>query len=319
MANSLPSSGRDSLDVIVPALDSLTNDTLEQHKKLAKSTGAESYICGRLCSNVLGEKAFPQRWLFSRKSSIFGFPSKKLGRAEILELDEYISPKYNVAAIFNDHGWITNPGSYLRTIFKSFKANQGLFIKSGVKKIFKTGVTLENEEVILADRIVVATGAWSEQFGLGLGIKTRIESERGYHVFFKGSNRVPPFPMMVTDGKFIVTPMQGGIRCAGVVEFGGLNAPPSQAPLNLIRKKVKNFYEDLQFEEESIWMGHRPSTPDSLPLIGSTIGSPNVIWAVGGQHVGLTIGPKVGELVANMVMNKRPNIDLLPFMPDRFR
>ena len=46
MANSfLRAGGRDSLDVIVPALDSLTNDTLEQHKKLAKSTGAESYIC----------------------------------------------------------------------------------------------------------------------------------------------------------------------------------------------------------------------------------------------------------------------------------
>ena len=136
----LRAGGRDSLDVIVPALDSLTNDTLEQHKKLAKSTGAESYICqGNFALMYPGEKAFRKDGFSHALKADFGFPSRKLGRAEILELDEHISPRYNVAAIFNDHGWINNPGSYLGTIFKSFKANQGLFIKSGVKKIFKTG------------------------------------------------------------------------------------------------------------------------------------------------------------------------------------
>ena len=108
------------------------------------------------------------------------------------------------------------------------------------------------------------------------------------------------------------------MRCAGVVEFGGLNAGPSIAPQNLIRQKIRNVYPDLKFDEEKTWLGHRPSTPDSLPLIGPVDGSTDVICAFGAQHIGLTIGPKIGILVSDLIFGRRTNFNFNPFRTNRF-
>ena len=220
--------------------------------------------------------------------------------------------------MFEDHGWITDPAKYLKALFEYYKRFGGKFVKSEVVGIKNREITLANADVLCADKIVLATGAWSNFLSKKLNLNSKIESERGYHIFFKGSNIIPPFPLMISDGKFIATPMEGGLRCAGVVEFGGLEAPPSEAPLNLIRKKIKEVYPSLRFDEESTWMGHRPSTPDSLPLIGSVDKYDDIICAFGAQHIGLTIGPKIGSLVTDLILGKRTNFNFNPFKVNRF-
>lgn len=311
---------KENLSGIVSALDSLTNDTVEQHFKLAEGTGAEKFIkkgpFGLLYPN---EQAFYDDKLGRDIKSDYGYRYEKLNRLDILDLDPNISNRYNSAAVFDDHAWITNPAQYLRTLFEYYKALGGNFIKSEVKDINNIEVTLENNEILAADKIVIAAGAWSGYLANKLKLNSKVESERGYHVFFKGSNIVPPFPLMITDGKFIATPMEGGLRCAGVVEFSGLKTPPSEAPLNLIRRKIRQVYTNLQFDEEKTWMGHRPSTPDSLPLIGPIDGYPDVICAFGAQHIGLTVGPKIGSLVCDLISEKRTNFEFNPFKANRFR
>jgi D-amino-acid dehydrogenase len=76
-------------------------------------------------------------------------------------------------------------------------------------------------------------------------------------------------------------------------------------------------FPDLTYESAEEWMGFRPSTPDSLPLIGE-IGSTGVHAAFGHQHIGLTAGPKTGRLVADLLSGKRPNLDLAPYDANRF-
>ena len=241
-----------------------------------------------------------------------------MNRQDIIALDPNISNRYNVATVFDDQGWITNPGNYLRAIFEHYLSRGGKFVKSVVQEIDNKEITLQNNKKLTADKIVLTTGAWANYLANKLGVNSKVESERGYHIFFKGANITPPFPLMIADGKFIATPMEGGLRCAGVVEFGGLNAAPSDAPFNLIRRKIKEVYPDLQFEKEQTWMGHRPSTPDSLPLIGAIEGYPDVICAFGAQHIGLTIGPKIGNLISDLIFHKRTNFDYSPFKVNRF-
>ena len=307
------------LKTIVSGLDSLTSDSVEQHIKLANGTKAEKFIKrGRFGVLYSNEKAFSDDQLGQQFKADYGYKFEKFNRTDIVNLDPHISSRYNSAAIYNNHAWITDPGQYLRTIFEYYSLKGGKFLKFEVREIDNKSITLKNNEVLTADKIVIATGAWSNYLANKLGVNSRIESERGYHIFFKGANRVPPFPLMIADGKFIATPMKGGLRCAGVVEFGGLNAPESEAPLNFIRRKIKEVYPDLQFDEEKTWMGHRPSTPDSLPLIGPIDGYPDVICAFGSQHIGLTIGPKIGNLVSDLIFQKRTNFDFSPFKVSRF-
>lgn len=304
---------------IVAALDSLTNDSVDQHLRLASGTGAEKYIrVGDIGYIYPDEDSFLADSVMRETKSNYGYHYKKLMRNQLVDLDPFISNRYNIATVYNNHGWITSPPKYLEAIFDHYISSGGEFAQDEVIDILDGEVVLKNSENLKADKVILAMGAWSGSLAKKLGIETKLESERGYHIFFKGSNRSPPFPLMVSDGKFFITPMEDGVRCAGVIEFGGLNAPPSKKPLELIRSRIRECYDDLQFEEETVWMGHRPSTPDSLPLVGRVQGKPNLIFAFGSQHIGLTIGPKIGVLISQLLTGKRMNFNLTPFAPNRF-
>ena len=316
----LKAGSSEKLRHIVGALDSLTNDSVEQHINLSYGTEAKKFIRkGHFGFLYPDEKAFFDDKLGREIKSNYGYNYKKLKRPDIIKLDENISNRYNSAAIFENHGWITDPSKYIKALFDHYSSLGGEFLRSEVVDIQNQRVTFRDGNTITADKVVIAAGAWSGLISKKLKVKAKIESERGYHIFFKGANICPPFPLMISDGKFIATPMEGGLRCAGVVEFGGLKAPPSEAPLNLIRRKIKDVYPTLEFEEEKTWMGHRPSTPDSLPLIGPIDGFNDVICAFGAQHIGLTVGPKIGSLISDLVFGRRTNFDFHPFRVNRFR
>ena len=150
-----------------------------------------------------------------------------------------------------------------------------------------------------------------------LGLKVPLEAELGYHIIFKNPSQKPHNPMMIASGKFCVNPMQTGLRCAGLVELGDIKAGPSTAPLALLRRKAHKTFPDLRYDNTEEWLGFRPSTPDSLPLIGE-IKNTGIFTAFGHQHVGLTAGPKTGRLVADLISNQRPNLDLTAYSPNRY-
>ena len=167
------------------------------------------------------------------------------------------------------------------------------------------------------DDIVLATGVWSKPLMAKLGLNVPLESERGYHVIFEGATGGPARPVMIASGKFVATPMAQGLRCAGILEFGGLDAAPSKAPLALLRRQAKAAFPQLEATREIEWLGHRPAPSDSLPLIGQ-VGTSRVFTAFGHHHIGLTGGPKTGRLVAGLVMGQPVNTDLQPYAPQRF-
>ena len=223
--------------------------------------------------------------------------------------------------MFKDYGWLTSPASYVRALFDHCSRQGGQYRQARVVALTpgdRPGVTLDGGETLDADKVVLAAGAWSAKLAGAINADVKLEDERGYHISMHAPSHTAPHPYMVTDGKFVVTPMDGFLRAAGVVEFAGLEAPASSRPVALIEKGVKRLYPGLQFEKAETWMGRRPTTPDSLPVIGEHPRAPNILHAYGGQHIGLTIGPKLGRIAADMVAGRRANIDLAPFRPDRF-
>ena len=123
---------------------------------------------------------------------------------------------------------------------------------------------------------------------------------------------------MVASGKYVMTPMEGRLRCAGIVEFGGLEGKPSRAPFDLLKRQTLSLIPELEYDRIDEWMGHRPSTSDSLPLIGNVESASNVWTGFGHQHIGLSGGPKTGRWLAQLITGQKPNVDLAPFAPNRF-
>ncbi|MED5531783.1 MAG: FAD-binding oxidoreductase, partial [Pseudomonadota bacterium] len=167
-------------------------------------------------------------------------------------------------------------------------------------------------------KVIIATGAWSKDLVKKFGLKIPLESERGYHIEFIKPQIYPRVPMMLTSKKFVITPMNGRIRAAGLVEFAGLKAASRRGPIKLLKRQMKNLFPNLKYEQEIEWLGHRPALTDSLPMLGHIDSEKRLFLAFGHQHLGLTGGAKTGRIVSDLIMGKNINLNVSNYRPDRF-
>jgi D-amino-acid dehydrogenase len=302
------------------AMTSIITDADDQHRALAAGTKAERFLRQGdymyLFRDAAEYAGHEDDWRLRRAA---GFTVTAIDRAALEARDPHLSPRYATAALMPDHAWLTDPGAYVAALAGHFLDNGGVFEQAEVSAISDSSVTLADGRQLAAHRIVLAAGVWSDALAGQLGAKAMVTSERGYHLFLKSPSFMPPAPFMVSEASFVVTPMDKGLRCAGIVEHAPVDAPLSDGPVRLLRKRIAQVYPTLDWEAEDVWMGRRPTTPDSLPHLGSLPGHRSILFAFGAQHVGLTLGPRMGRIVADLAVGRVPNIDLTPFRPDRFR
>ncbi len=304
---------------IATSIEMLAHDTVEQHLALAKGTPAEKFITSGTFTYLYPQKKDYEANRFSNALlAEFGVTPEHLDLPELREIDPALGDAYRFGARYTDNGYVSDPAAYLQALTAHFVANGGKVLLGAAKAIDGQSVVLQDGTALNADTIVIAAGAWSKSLTGSLGHKVPLEGERGYHLMLKSPSFTPPIPYMMTDAKSVMTPMDHGIRIAGTTEFAPLDSPASTRPFVLQRAAVRRLYPTLTWAEEETWMGHRPSTPDSLPMLGRVKTNPNVVFAFGSQHLGLTIGPKLGLLATQIVQNRTPNIDISALAVDRF-
>ena len=123
---------------------------------------------------------------------------------------------------------------------------------------------------------------------------------------------------MVASAKFIIHPMDGRVRCAGLVEFAGLDAPKNQKAVDLLIRQAREYFPALETRNPESWLGHRPAPPDSLPYLGEAPNVAGLICAFGHHHIGLTTSARTGRIVADIISGREPGVDLTPYRVDRF-
>lgn len=308
---------------IASAVAGIVGDSLADHQALAKGTGAEDYIVPADYLYLYRDRAHFEEdafgWSIRRAC---GFEWEELEGKAFAEYDPTYSPEIGFAVKMGNHGRITDPGGYVKALAAHAGKEGAEIVRAQVSHINaggNGGYVLETDTgTIEAEDIVIATGAWSKPLADQLGLKVPLESERGYHLELWEPNIMPKSPTMVASGKFVVTPMDGRIRLAGIVEFGGLEADPSHAPIDLLRNNIRAAMPELTWEREVEWMGHRPAPADSIPAIGEVPGKPGAWLGFGHHHIGLTGGPKTGRLLAQMISGRKPNLDMTPYSAARF-
>lgn len=307
---------------ISAGLTPIVADSIDQHRALTDGGAAERFMTPSNYSFAYADRAaFDADAYVWELRAIAGFEPQVIEGEAIREIEPAFGPSIGLLAVMSDHGFIADPGAYVGALAKTFEGMGGRLVTAQVRDFDLNGGTVTAVETdrgrFECDAAVLCTGVWSKPLTAKLGLNVPLETERGYHILFKQPSIVPASPVMVASGKFVATPMDAGLRCAGIVEFGGLEAGPSKAPLKLLRRQVKNTFPDMSYSETEEWLGHRPAPADSLPLIGE-IGGTGVYTAFGHHHIGLTGGPKTGRLVAGLVSGERPNIDLSAYDPNRF-
>lgn len=307
---------------ISKGLVTIVGDSVDQHKSLTADTDAAHWVTDTDYSfaytNRAAFEADSYTWGLRRAA---GFAPVIREGAAVRDYEPQLSPAIGLLASMTDHGYVRDPGGYVKALAATFEGLGGVIQKAEIKDFEitdgKIAAVVTDAGRQPCDQAVLATGVWSKPLMQKLGLSIPIETERGYHIIFENAQGGPSHPIMVASGKFVATPMAAGLRCAGVVEFGGLEAGPSEKALTLLRKQAKAAFPNLTCTGEVEWLGHRPAPSDSLPLIGE-VRDTGVFTAFGHHHIGLTGGPKTGRIVAGLVAGQPVNTDIGAFDPMRF-
>lgn len=307
---------------IAGGLTPIVSDATDQHHALSHGTRASDWIVGSDYTFAYADRA-----AFAADSYVWGlrgqagFVPEMIEGAAVCEYEPNLGPAITCLAVMKDHGFVRDPGGYVAALAEEFLSLGGVWHQAEVKDFSFTDGKISAVETttgpVACAQAVLATGVWSKPLMKRLGLSIPLETERGYHIVFEQATGGPSVPVMVAAGKFVATPMKAGLRCAGIVEFGGLEAGPAAAPLALLRREVRKAFPHLDCAREVEWQGHRPAPSDSLPLIGQ-IGQTGVYAGFGHHHIGLTGGPKTGRLLAQLMSGQTPNMDMRPYDPARF-
>ncbi len=245
---------------------------------------------------------------------------RNLNKNEVKELEPNIADVYYAGQIFTGSRHTTNPLAISNKIFDKFLELGGIYINQNVKNIIekenKIELRLEDKNFYF-DKIIVSTGAWSNQIANKFGDKFPLDTERGYHILFDTNEKLINRPVAWSESGFYLIQIHDGIRAAGTVEIAGLKKPPNKKRLAMIERQSRKVLPQLR-EVKSTWMGRRPTLPDSLPVIGKSQNNNNVIYAFGHQHVGWTLGAVTGKIIDSLSKDQVPNIDISAYAPDRF-
>ncbi|MCM2477101.1 FAD-dependent oxidoreductase [Rhizobium sp. CG5] len=320
----LEASRKPRVDVISAAMRALHRYTYEAYEPLMKEAGCEDLLQKRGQLFVYESADGPAGGAYGlglRRSH--GVKVDILNAGEIRDLEPALAPIFNSAVYLPEQGQCPNPGRLVASLAANATRQGARYIRAKVKG-FEMGpdgpkaLRLDNGTVLPVDKVVIAAGAWSAELARQLGDRIPFETERGYHIMLKGADTGLKIQTISADKKFVASPMEDGLRIAGNVEFAGLNAPANLERADILLKQARPMFRNLDVGEVSRWMGHRPGTPDSIPVIDRATRFRNVIYAFGHGHQGLIGGAVTGKLVSEMAADLPTSVDLKPFRVNRF-
>ena len=305
-------------------LTTLVHNCLKEHQDLAIGTEAADFIKRRdftvLYKNRTAYEA--DQYVWEQRKRV-GLDWYIVEGEEFKQLEPELAKHADFAVRMKEHGIISNPGRYLETLIDHFTNQGGTVIQSKATGFVTDGsrvISIQAEgQKVDCDKLVITAGVWSGTLVRKLGFKVPIESERGYHIEFTKPSFMPKGSVNVTTGKFFMTPMEGRLRCTSIVEIADINAPANPRIFDILLNNIQDAFPELRWNEMKTWMGHRPSTTDSLPVIGKPSNYENVYLGFGHNHIGLMSGPKTGRILADIISDRTPDIDISAFDVKRFQ
>ena len=252
-----------------------------------------------------------------------GVRVEELTADEVRQLVPAITPSVRRGVFLPDCLTAVNPFHLTTRLVDAFLRDGGVVLRETLRDI---DITPDRRLTLLTDAgrrevdgLVLATGAWSKRWAAKLGARIPMDSERGYHVMLSDPGVDLRVPVLSGDYRFGITPMVDGIRLAGTAELASLDAPPNYRRAEMMIPLARTLLPDLRVESRDNWMGHRPSTPDSLPVIGRAPRFPEAYFAFGHGHLGLTLGPTTGKLIADLATGRPPPVDMALYAAERFQ
>jgi D-amino-acid dehydrogenase len=263
--------------------------------------------------------AAQKAWTFS---ATYGVHTETVAAEQLPTLEPHLSRSFTGAVRANTWGVVSDP---LRIVVGlcAYAISKGVLLtQANVTNVIPSdgdvALDLGGGNPLQADGVIIAAGAWSNVLVKQLGQSVPLEVERGYNITFSDPNTAINHALVFADRGMVATQLSGGLRIGGLDELGGLDLPENPALHQRVLETSEDLFSGLDTKDATPWMGHRPSTPDSLPIIGPAKISDRIFYAFGHGHYGLTHAPTTGKLIADLVSATPTMIDTKQFSADRF-
>ncbi|WP_312793964.1 FAD-binding oxidoreductase [Tianweitania sp.] len=313
------------VDRISAALSPLVAEAFEAHRDLASDAGVSDLLSQEGWLKVYAsEKEFEGSALERRLMQRAGVVHEVLHKVQVLELQPTLNPAACFRGLYQPNaGNVRSPRSLAQAYLKAARSRGAQVEPVQVDRLHQRddGLALVAAGTTRPfNRVIVAAGAWSAGFTKQIGDRVCLDTERGYHISFgRGSETLLNGPVVFPSREFVLSPMQDGLRLVSGDELAGLTAAPDYRRIEALLPQALEVLPALaDWQAGNRWMGHRPSTPDSLPVLGRSDSNPRVIYAFGHGHLGVTLSAATGRLVADLVADQPPAIDLHPYRASRF-
>lgn len=252
----------------------------------------------------------------------YGVESRMLTRAQLLELEPHVSELAISGAQFTQPLSTSNPQGLVQAYADLFVKRGGRLVKGEAASLQSAGAgwsVKAEAETIEGREVVVALGAGSDPLLRALGYRLPFGVKRGYHMHYASrGNAGVSRPVLDYEKGYVVTPMAAGIRLTTGAEFARPDDPPSDAHLRRVEPYAREMFPIAERRDAQPWMGKRPCLPDMMPVIGAGAKHKGLWFDFGHQHLGLTLGPASGRLLAEMMTGEPTFVDPTPFRAERF-
>lgn len=250
-----------------------------------------------------------------------GVEFDELSPDDVRQLEPNLQQPTHRGLRFKGARHITSPQELVSRMQQRFEELGGTYLPHGVVNCQPddTGVTasLDDGTEIRVGRLALTAGARSSWMKGTGAERLPLGTERGYHIIYRNHGAQISRPVGWAEAGFYATPMADGLRIAGTVEINAIDAAFNTKCTDYLQRKSHEMFGDLGTPDDT-WLGHRPTMPDSLPVIGHSNTSDRVIFAFGHQHIGLTLGGVTGKIVTDLAQGRAPSCDISGFAPQRF-
>ncbi len=296
---------------------------LPEHRAFAAAAGAEALLRDDGWIKVYrSERGRQAAFAEVEELKPFGVTARLLDRESVAAMEPYLSEAAAGGVHFTDPATTSDPGALVNAYAALFLKRGGRLLAGDARSLTPDadGWTVTTEEGPLAAReAVIALGVWSSDVLSPLGYRLPLGVKRGYHMHYGAQgNASLSRPVLDAEFGYVLTPMTRGIRLTTGAEFARRDDPPSSAHLDKLEPFARSLFPLAERREAQPWLGRRPCLPDMLPVIGAAARHKGLWLDFGHHHLGLTLGPISGRVLAEMMTGEKSSLDPRPFSPARF-
>jgi D-amino-acid dehydrogenase len=295
----------------------------DAYRPLVAGTPAEDIVrqVGAVDTYARRETFDPESLAFRMRREM-GIPYEVMDMETLARRVPAIAGRVEAAVWFPKVHFTTDPGALTRTLLETFVQEGGTVVASEVLDLKRGNGRVERilttDGPVLADDVVVAAGLWSRPLARRLGTNVPMQAERGYGIDLPNPGVEIEYPLLFAEEHVGLMRFRSGLRLTGIDELASIRTPADmRLPERLIRA-AKRAMPELNTDGGQRWMRMRPSTPDSLPVIGRAPRVANAYFAFGHGHKGLGTGAITANLVQQVMDGQTTTIDMAPYNPARF-